>query len=344
MMTILEPGLQTTIQDLGRFGFQKYGITTSGAADPFSHRLANLLAGNDETMPTMEITMFGPAVKFHKQTLISICGADLSATIDNQPVPLFRPVLVNEGKELHFTVARKGMRAYLAVAGGFRIPKIMNSHSTSLITKIGGVGGRTLEAGDELLFNRPGALSRSIISALKPKLKGPFAAAGWSAWHSPYDKITKTLYVRVVKGRHFGLFSPESRNSFFHSPYIVTSRSDRMGCRLQGEPLRLTERQEIISEPVNDGTIQVSSDGNPIILLAERQTTGGYPKIAQVAAVDIPLIAQAKPGDRIRFVPVSHEEAQKLFIRREVALREIKWGIRLKYLDKQEDVPCIRWI
>lgn len=317
---------------MGRFGFQKYGITTSGAADPFSHRLANLIAGNDETMPTMEITMIGPTVKFHKQTLISICGADLSASIDGQPVPLFRPVLIKEGKELRFSNAKKGLRAYLAVAGGFSIPKVLNSHSTSLTTKLGGFYGRPLEAGDELLFNRPGALSRNIISSLKPKLKGSFTVAGWSAGSPTYDKINKTYYIRVVKGRHFGLFSLESRNSFFHSPYIVTSRSDRMGCRLKGEPLYLTKEQEIISEPVNDGTIQVSSDGNPIILLAERQTTGGYPKIAQVAAVDIPFVAQAKPGDRICFVPISHREAQQLLIERETMLSEIKWGIRMKYL------------
>ncbi len=332
MMTITKPGLLTTIQDSGRFGFQKFGITASGAADPLSHRLANLLAGNDEHLPTMEMTMIGPSMIFHKHTLISICGGDLSPTIDSKPVPLWRPVLVKEGSELRFSVSVRGLRAYLAVAGGFQVPMVMNSHSTSLTAKIGGFHGRTVERGDEILFNRPGALSRKIMSDLKTKLVHSFAAGKWSAGKPLFTKLNENLFIRVVKGRQFGLFTRQSRDSFFNSPYTVTSRSDRMGCRLAGEPLFLAKKQELISEAVNDGTIQVSADGNPIILLAERQTTGGYPKIGQIAAVDIPLIAQAKPGDRIFFRLISHEHAQQLFIEREMMLKEIKHGIQLKYL------------
>lgn len=332
MMTITKPGLLTSIQDLGRFGFQKYGINTSGAVDPLSHRLANLLTGNDEGLPTLEITMIGPSIIFHKSTLIAICGANLSPTINNTPVPQWRPVLVKEGSELNFGKCMQGIRAYLAVEGGFQVSKVMNSHSTSLRARIGGFNGRSLESGDEILFNKPGALSRRIRSSLLPKLKGDFIAACWSAGSPFFSKMTEHLSIRVTKGRQFSLFTKESHDSFLHSPYIVTTHSDRMGCRLRGEALSLKQNFEMISEAVNDGTIQVSANGNPIVLLAERQTTGGYPKIAQIAAVDIPLVAQTKPGDQILFTHISHERAQNLFINREMMMKQIKYGINLKYL------------
>lgn len=332
MMTITKPGLLTSIQDLGRFGFQRYGINTSGAVDPLSHRLANLLTGNDESLPTIEMTMIGPSIFFHKQSLIAICGADLSPTINDIPVPLWRPVLVREGSELSFGKCKQGIRAYLAVGGGLQVSRVMNSHSTSLRAKIGGFNGRTLESGDEFLFNKPGALSRRIISSLLPELKDGFIAAGWTAGSPLFSKVNEDLSIRVTKGRQFELFTKESCDSFFHSPYFVTTHSDRMGCRLRGEALSLKQHFEMISEAVNDGTVQVSADGNPIILLAERQTTGGYPKIAQIAAVDIPLVAQAKPGDNIHFLQISHERAQQLLIEREIMMNLIKYGIRLKYL------------
>lgn len=347
MMTITKPGLLTSIQDLGRFGFQRYGINTSGAVDPLSHRLANLLVGNDEGMPTLEITMVGPSIIFHKPVLIAICGANLSPAINDRPVPLWRPVLVKEGSELSFGPCRQGIRAYLAVGGGFQVSKVMNSHSTSLRAKIGGFNGRNLESGDEVLFNKPGALSRRISSSLLPKLKADFVAVHWSAGSPFMSKINEKLHIRATNGRQFDLFTKESRDSFFHSPYLVTTQSDRMGCRLRGEALSLKHDFEMISEAVNDGTIQVSADGNPIILLAERQTTGGYPKIAQIASVDIPLVAQAKPGDQIYFSHISHERAQMLFIDREIMMKQIKYGIKLKYLQSftlQEEKECIRWI
>lgn len=334
MMTITKPGLLTSIQDLGRFEFQKYDINMCGAVDPLSHRLANLLIGNDKGLPTLEITMVGPSIIFHKRTLIAICGSNLSPTINDMPVPLWRPVLVKEGSELRFGSCRKGYRAYLAVAGGFQVPKIMSSHSTLLSAKIGSFSGRSLESGDEVLFNKPGALSRRISSSLLPKLKDDFVAASWSAGSPLFSKMTEDLSIRirVTKGRQFSLLTKKSLDSFLHSAYVVTSHSDRMVYHLKGEALSLKHYFEMNSETVNDGTIQVSRDGNLIILLAGRETNRGYPNIAQIAAVDIPFVAQTKPGDQIYFSQISHERAQLLFKNREIMIKQIKYGIQLKYL------------
>lgn len=332
MITVIKPGLLTTVQDLGRFGFQKYGIIVSGVMDQFSHRISNLLVGNEENEPTLELTLLGPTIEFKKNALISICGGDLSPTIDGKPVRLWRSVFVKKGSILRFGPCKIGCRAYLAVAGGFKIPTIMNSKSTYLRAEIGGFNGRALQAGDQLEFGSPSDLSTRIIEHPgKKSANQQFVEMEWTVAADLIPIHQNKSTIRVMKGRQFHLFTKESQNKLFHEPFEVTAQSDRMGYRLKGPKLTLQNAAEMISEAVNFGTIQVPSDGNPIVLLADRQTTGGYPKIGQIATVDLPLMAQAKPGDSIKFTEISRDEAQHLLLEREKKIQQLKQGIFLKF-------------
>lgn len=331
MIRVLKPGLLSSIQDLGRTGYQKFGVIASGAMDPFSHRMANLLAGNQENEPTLEITMMGPVLTFEQDTLISICGGDLSPSINGQPIRTWRSVFVKKGSELKFGGCKKGCRAYLAAAGGFAVPEVMNSKSTYLRAGLGGFKGRALKSGDVLETGKPSLHSLKMAEYLsKQLLHKTVAENDWGISSKLIPVYVGNPEIRITRGRQFELFSHESRVQLFNDVFEVTAQSDRMGYRLKGPSLALSELAEQISEAVNFGSIQVPPDGNPIVLLADRQTTGGYPKIGQVAAVDLPLLAQAKPGDALRFTEISNEQAQQLLIKREIELKELKQGILLK--------------
>ncbi|HHY74308.1 MAG TPA: biotin-dependent carboxyltransferase family protein [Bacillus bacterium] len=331
MITIKKGGLLTTVQDLGRYGYQKYGVVTSGAMDQLAHRIANLLVGNEEYLPTLEITLIGPTILFHEDTLIAICGANLSPTINDKAVRLWRTVLIKKGSELKFVKCKKGCRAYLAVAGGFSIPTVLKSKSTYLRAGFGGFKGSTLNMGDHLFFEKPSKLSTDMMAKLLERNSNEFVEEKWSVSSQFISIYNEYIPIRVIKGRQYHLFTKESQQQFFKEKFEVTPQSDRMGYRLRGPSLTLKNREEMISEAVGLGTIQVPADGNPIILLADRQTIGGYPKIADVVTVDIPLLAQAKPKDFIQFIEISHEEAQLLYIERERLLLQIKHGIKHKY-------------
>lgn len=331
MIKVLKPGLLSSIQDLGRTGYQKFGVIASGAMDPFSHRMANLLSGNEENDPALEITMMGPTLTFEEDTLISICGGDLSPSINGQPIRTWRSVFVKKGSELKFGGCQKGCRAYLAVSGGFAVPEVMNSKSTYLRAGIGGFKGRALKAGDLLETGKPSLQSLKMKDFLsKQLLDKAFVENDWGIASKLIPETVGNPEIRITRGRQFDLFTHESRIQLFNHAFEVTAQSDRMGYRLKGPALALSEHAEQISEAVNFGSIQVPPDGNPIVLLADRQTTGGYPKIGQVAAVDLPLLAQAKPGDALRFAEISNEQAQQLLIKREMKLKELKQGIFLK--------------
>ncbi|WHY64106.1 biotin-dependent carboxyltransferase family protein [Cytobacillus firmus] len=331
MIKVLKPGLLSSIQDLGRTGYQKFGVIASGAMDPFSHRMANLLSGNEENDPALEITMMGPTLTFEEDTLISICGGDLSPSINGQPIRTWRSVFVKKGSELKFGGCQKGCRAYLAVSGGFDVPEVMNSKSTYLRAGIGGFKGRALKAGDVLETGKPSLQSLKMKDYLsKQLLDKVFIENDWGIASKLIPETVGNPEIRITRGRQFDLFTHESRIQLFNHAFEVTAQSDRMGYRLKGSVLALSEHAEQISEAVNFGSIQVPPDGNPIVLLADRQTTGGYPKIGQVAAVDLPLLAQAKPGDALRFAEISNEQAQQLLIKREMKLKELKQGIFLK--------------
>lgn len=330
MITILKPGLLTTIQDSGRYGYQRYGVVASGVMDPFAHRVANILVGNEENSPVLEMTIVGPVLKFEQDTLISICGGDLAPTVNGRPIENWKPVLIKSGSVLRFGNCKSGCRAYLAAAGGFKIPEVMESKSTYLRAGIGGYQGRALKMGDRLFTEAFGELSSRIMLALHESgsMDGVVRANWRINWESFYQR---TSCIRVIKGRHFHLFTTKSQESFYQERFIVTTYSDRMGYRLRGPNLELKNQVEMISEAVCFGTIQVPADGNPILLLADRQTTGGYPKIGEVASVDLSALAQVKPGDSLRFREISCKDAQLLLIEREKKIKLLTKGIFLKF-------------
>jgi antagonist of KipI len=335
MIRITKPGLLTSVQDLGRYGYQKYGVIASGVMDATAHRIANLLVGNDENEATLELTLLGPDMEFSEDTLISICGGNLSPSVDGKPVKLWRSVLVKAGSKLKFGGCKTGCRAYLAVAGGFDLPEVMDSKSTYIRAGIGGFNGKPLQADDELSIGKPSELSTHITKVLAAELDGQkFAEMQWTIASEFTSTPTSKPKVRVMKGRQYDWFTQESQMKLFTESFEVTSQSDRMGYRLKGPELLLKKEQEMLSEAVNFGTIQVPSEGNPIVLLADRQTTGGYPKIGQIATVDLPVMAQLKPGDKVQFTEVSHEVAQQLYLDREKQIHQLKQGISLKI--KQE--------
>ena len=306
-------GPLTTLQDMGRYGFQKYGVLVSGAMDLFSLKLGNILVGNKESEGALEMTMSGPFLKLPAGLVFALTGADLGAKLGGKPVPLNRAVYVKEDSALSFGFAAKGVRGYLTVAGGLAGPEVMNSKSTYLRAKIGGVGGAPLADGTELETGDLTAEQEKLAAALAGLGGKPFSTLGWSVG-------TESLFagepIRVTQGLQADWFSNATLHAFFRSGYTITAQSDRMGYRLSGTPLPYKDSSlEMISEPVTFGSIQVPADGNPIILMADRQTTGGYAKIGQVIQADLSRLAQMKPGQTIYFQPVTLTQAEEALAR-----------------------------
>ncbi|GIN84252.1 KipI antagonist [Heyndrickxia sporothermodurans] len=326
---VLQSGLYTTIQDLGRHGYQQQGVSVSGPMDKIALRLANLLVGNKETEAVMETTLNGPKLLFHETKLIAISGGDFSPTINGEPVPTGRPVLIRKGSILNMGSARKGCRAYIALAGGIDVPKVLASRSTYVRAKIGGYKGRPLKKGDSILTLQPTLLNSLLEKQLLNQLETQrFLSTEWLIGENVIP-LYKNKIIRVIRGQQFEKFTGLSKNLFFQQSFIISSQSDRMGYRLSGEPLELSLPLEMISEGVSMGTIQVPPDGQPIILMADRQTTGGYPKIGYIASVDLPLLAQCKPGEKIRFQEITLREAQLELKKKEKMIQTVKIGIEL---------------
>ena len=324
-IAVLKPGMHTLLQDAGRYGYQHSGVPVSGAMDLFSHCVANIVAGNHGDAATLEITLQGPRLEFADDALLAICGADLSPAIGSEPVPEGKAVRVRAGSVLEFGTCRAGCRAYLAINGGFDVPQIMGSRSTYETARIGGLQGRALVKGDIL---RAGAQQPGLYPGLDRELSKArrlFAYPKWSV-NQHIEKLgCAPQIVRIIPGRHWDAFAAEARSLLTGSPFRIAPDSNRMGFRLDGPAILLEQPLELLSEAVSFGTIQVPPGGKPIVLMADRQTTGGYPRIAEAASVDLHLLAQLKPGDSLRFELVSLAQAQALYLRREqemVAIRE----------------------
>lgn len=329
-LRIEHPGLLTTVQDLGRPGHQHEGIPAGGAMDPVALRVANLLVGNDEGAAALEITVSGPRIVLDAPALIALGGAGLGATIDDVPVPAWRPVRVAPGATLAFRGAGSGCRAYLAVAGGIDVPVVLGSRSTYLRAGIGGVEGRALRRGDVLSSGTPAALGARIAAAIAEPRSGASVAA-WGAGPTLRPPYSVAPVVRLLPGAHADALTTASRRLLHDAELRVDPRSDRMGYRLAGATLELRAPLELLSEPVAFGTVQLPPGGQPIVLMADRQTTGGYPRIGEVATADLPLLAQLRPGDRLRFRPVSLAEAQALYLQRERDIAEARRAIELRH-------------
>lgn len=328
-ITVLKPGLLTTIQDLGRYGYQRYGVVVSGAMDTYAARLSNIIIGNDENEGVLEITLMGPSLNIEKGNLISITGADISPTINGEKLPMGRPIYLNKDCVLKFGNCASGCRCYLAVAGGFDVPIFMESKSTYLRGKLGGKDGRTLKKDDVLETGNKSETSLKIINKLKELgEKESFISTKW--YVKNYKEYNSDVSViRVFEDRQFEKVSSESIDEFFKLPFVIDTRSDRMGYRLNGPKIKFKEDIEMISEEVSFGTIQIPPDGNPIILLADRATAGGYPKIAHIASCDIEKLVQLKPSCKIKFQKITLREAEELYLNRENYIKDLKISMEL---------------
>ncbi|MDW0115252.1 5-oxoprolinase subunit C family protein [Sporosarcina saromensis] len=332
MITVMKAGLQDTIQDLGRYGYQKFGVIVGGVMDPYSHRIANLLVGNEEHMATLEMTLVGPHLLMEQDLVIAICGGDLQPSIDGERVPMWKPVFVQKGSVVKFGAALAGSRAYLAVAGGFDVPDVLNSRTTYLKARIGGYEGRALKKADKLATGKPLGIGAFVYKRLQTsEVSLPFRSTDWKIASKLLPNLSKHYEIRVMRGRQYDLFTEESQQRFWQEPFTVSSQSDRMGYRMSGPTLTLKVSAELVSEAVTYGSIQVPSDGNPIILAADKQTTGGYPKIGQIASVNFTKLAQAKAGDQLTFTEVTIEQSQLLVAMQEMSLKALRAAIENKF-------------
>ncbi|MGE0043454.1 MAG: biotin-dependent carboxyltransferase family protein [Vicinamibacterales bacterium] len=309
---VLRPGLATTVQDIGRWGYQALGVPVAGPMDAFSHRLANLLVGNDHRAATLEVTLIGPELEFDAETTVVVTGADFDVTADGQWMEVGTAFPVRRGTRVRFARRRAGARAYIGVAGGIDTPPVLGSRATHVLTGMGGHEGRALAAGDVLPIGvRPAGVVpvRRAIGFVLPTMG--------------------RARLRVLAGPQADWFSEEARVAFRSTSFRISPRSNRMGYRLEGPPLPRARSGEPISEPVAIGAIQVPNAGEPILLMADRQTAGGYPKIGTVIAADLPLAAQLAPGDAIDFDFCGRQEAAAALIARERQL--------LRYTDLRGD-------
>ena len=299
-LVVESPGLLTTVQDLGRLGFGPLGISPSGAADPVVLRLGNLLVGNEPGAAALEMTLMGGSFVFPEGAIIALTGADFGATWDGRPVEMWTPQAVLPGAKLTLGPTRNFARCYLAVAGGIQVKCFLGSASTHLLSSLGGHEGRALRKGDVLELGMAEKkilkrrISPTVLFTLKPR------------------KV-----LRVTEGPQIDHFSPEAKQAFFRATFRVSEESDRIGLRLEGPALTVNQAGEMITEGVPLGAIQVTPSGQPIILFVEQQTTGGYPKIANVIGVDLHRLGQLRPRVEIRFERTSLAVARSLWMEQE---------------------------
>ncbi|MGG0153421.1 biotin-dependent carboxyltransferase family protein [Bacillus mycoides] len=324
---ILHAGMFTTIQDLGRFHYQQYGVPVGGAMDKSALRMINMLVGNEENEAGLEITIMGPKLLIKKTTLLAIGGADMEPLLNGERIPLWRPILAEEGSMLCLGKAKSGCRAYVTFAGGINIDRTMGSKSTYIRAALGGIEGRMLKKGDYFQIGTGAEVASRFIQNLQEEKR---IKTKWAICNNALPKYKKHPILRVITDFEYDQFTEESIKSFFSKEYKVSNYADRMGYRLDGDVLNRVEEIEILSSPVTFGTIQVPNGGQPIILMADRQTTGGYPRIGNVISVDLPLLAQLKPGDYVTFEKITMEEAAQLYIKQETSMSLLKKFIALR--------------
>lgn len=306
MITTIQPGLFTTVQDEGRWGYQAFGMPVAGAMDRYAYHIANLLVGNKSSAAVLEMTLRGGQFRFEKDCYVSICGADMQAMLNGAQVKNWSCFLAKAGSELVFDYAISGCRTYMAINGGIDTPVILGSRSTYTRAGIGGVDGRALRAGDVICigkeYEQPGK---------EQALPAKFVLT-----------YSEQIELRVLLGPQDDYFSDVGITTFFSSTYSISTEADRMGYRLEGDVIEHKDKADIISDALCQGAVQVPGHGMPIIMMADRQTTGGYTKIGTVIGPDLSLIAQAKPGDTVVFKRCSEEEAEAaLLAERDIYLK-----------------------
>ncbi len=318
---VLKSGMMTTVQDLGRPGYQSQGFGVSGVMDRRSFRIANLLLDNPENEAVLEFSLVGPTLQFTSETIIAITGGDFEPHINKEPAPMYTAIYMNRGDILEFKGAKTGSWGYIAFSSYLDVPVVMGSRSTNIKCGIGGFKGRKLLADDYLSFRTkrrylPFFLSRHL---------------------EPDDFDQDEAVLRVIMGPQEGMFTKQGKETFLSNEYTVTSEFDRMGCRLEGPFVAHKETADMISDGIAFGAVQVPSHGKPIVLLSDRQTTGGYAKIATVISVDIPKLVQRKTDHKIRFQAISVEEAQELLLDETNEFKQMKKQI---YQPCKEVLDC----
>lgn len=301
---VLDPGPLTTVQDLGRPGHLRYGVPPSGPIDRYAFLLANRLVGNPDTAAALECTMVGPKLQMLKESVVAVTGAEMPLTVNGREVPRWTAIRVKAGVVVRLGASRSGVRAYLAVAGGIDVPPVLGSRSTYLRGRLGGYQGRPLTRGDVLSVDvSPFPPERLEGRAVRPEAIPVYGSE---------------VEVRVILGPQSDRFTKSGIVAFLQGPYEPTPESDRMGVRLKGPPITHTRGHDIISDGVPLGGVQVAGDGQPIVLLVDRQTTGGYAKIATVCSFDVSRMGQLRPRQRLRFRSVSVDQAHAI-LRTELA-------------------------
>lgn len=314
-LKILQPGVLTTVQDAGRFGHQAAGFSVSGPMDTDALYTANILVNNPPDYACLEMVFQGAAVVFDRKTYFALTGADMSPTLNGAPIPMYRAIEVKAGDTLVCSVAKQGKYTYLAVAGGIDVPVVMGSRATNLKCAIGGYQGRKLAFGDELPLAVTGVfLDNHYRKHLEPPV------------------FSNEITLRVVPGPQDELFTDRGKQTFLSGTYTMQPDSDRMGIRLSGPEIESTAGVDIISDAIAFGSIQIPSSGQPIILMADRQTTGGYAKIGTIISPDLPKLAQCTAGAKIHFQWVTAAEANRLYRQHQKQLRRLarKTGLCLK--------------
>ena len=348
---VLSAGFLTSVQDLGRTGFRQSGVSIGGALDTHALRVANALVGNKGNAAGLELTLGKLQLRYEDQRIVAWCGGPFTVRIGGEDLPPGHAGLVRKGEELTMTAPSAGARAWLAISGGIDVPLVLASRSTDLRGNFGGHEGRSLGDGDVLPLGDPAlilTLSRgekelplpegeglgegqrfSRIAARVKKVFGERRIGEWSA-PAPWAAMAhRDRFLRIVKGANWDRFTPDAQASLATASFTVTSDSDRMGARLDGPKLDRNDESDLLSEAVAPGTLQVPPNGKPILLLGDCQTIGGYPKIAHVITVDLPIAAQLWPGDAVRFQEVSLSEAQDLLREREEDFARFRIGLEL---------------
>lgn len=317
--SVISAGFQTTVQDCGRFGFRKFGAPISGALDSHSLRLANLLVGNETGAAGLEIVSGRVRLRFDDERLLAWSGGDFLVRIGKDEIPRLHCAQIAAG-EICEIEARHG-RLWLAISGGIDLPQVLGSRATDLRAGFGGFGGRALRDGDRLPLGTEGGVSVRMRKSIAGRV------SSWSAsLPAPRDPI-----LRIVRGRNWNEFAPPAQEQFCAQTFRVAMESDRMGLRLEGPALASQLANDLVSEAVTPGTIQVPPGGQPIILLTDCQTIGGYPKVAHVITIDLAAAAQRMPGDEVRFEITSVQNARRLLLTRERDLALFRAGLEARF-------------
>jgi antagonist of KipI len=324
---VIQAGMQSSLQDGGRYGHQREGIPVGGAMDIFSFQLANLLVGNPTNTPVIEFTGFGATLIPDVDLLLSVCGGGCRLMIHETEVPFFRPVFVKAFSVIQLVPSANGFRSYLSVRGGLNGQFDFGSISTYPVAELGGVNGKYLKAGNVIACNETAEIE---VMDFKTSGDNQFMTTRWGI-SEKYIQTIFSNYIRVVKGPEWDYFAEGMSDLLFSQPFIVSEQSNRMGYRLSGPPITPNLKDELVSTAVTSGVIQCTQNGDLLLLMADAQTTGGYPRIAKVASVDVARCAQLKPGSEIRFQLISEEEAEKLYLERENQLNVLRSIINLSF-------------